>query len=407
MRLLSSYQGLVLLGLLNCSLGFQAGPNFSVGITRVKGCNINRVRITELSSTRTKEAHKRLAIEDERPKSYVERRGDGTTGGGGLPMPRQHPNDDGLVRPKVGAEMPHGRPSWFRVPAPSLDEKSRYTEVKKSLKNLNLHTVCEEAQCPNIGECWNGGTGTIMLLGDTCTRGCMFCAVKTDAKPPPPDPFEPFATAKAVVEWGVDYIVLTSVDRDDLDDGGAGHFATTVQLLKQNKPQLLVECLVSDFAGNLTSVEALATSGLDVYAHNVETVERLQPFVRDARANYQQSLSTLKHAKQSQPGLYTKTSLMLGLGETDEEVLKTLQDLRAIDVDVVTFGQYLRPTEHHLSVVEYVTPEKFNYFREVGESMGFKYVASGPMVRSSYKAGEFYLEHMIKKERSNQNKIIN
>jgi lipoic acid synthetase len=295
--------------------------------------------------------------------------------------------------------MPNGRPAWFRVPAPSQEEKSRYAEVKKSLSELNLHTVCEEAQCPNIGECWNGGTGTIMLLGDTCTRGCMFCAVKTDAKPPAPDPFEPFATAKAVVEWGVDYIVLTSVDRDDLDDGGAGHFANTVELMKQNKPTLLVECLVSDFAGNLTNVDSIAKSGLDVYAHNVETVERLQPFVRDARANYQQSLSTLKRAKQAKPGLYTKTSIMLGLGETEEEVIQAMKDLREIDVDVVTFGQYLRPTEHHLSVVEYVTPEKFDYFRQVGEDMGFKYVASGPMVRSSYKAGEFYLEHMIKSER--------
>ena len=231
------------------------------------------------------------------------------------------------------------------------------------------------------------------------TRGCMFCAVNTASTPPPPDPFEPFKTAKAVVDWGVDYIVLTSVDRDDLEDGGAGHFAHTVELLKQNKPELLVECLVSDFQGNQTSVASLAKSGLDVYAHNVETVERLQKFVRDARAGYQQSLSTLKHAKEVQPGLYTKTSLMLGLGETDEEVIQTMKDLRAIDVDVVTFGQYLRPTEQHLSVVEYVKPEKFDYFRRKGEEMGFKYVASGPLVRSSYKAGEFYLEHMIKKER--------
>lgn len=347
---------------------------------------------------------------------YVVARGDGMTGGGGLPMPKSKSSDktdakqnnkdtddaeddDGLVRPKVGAEMPKGRPSWFRVPAPSQAEKSRYEEVKSSLSKLNLATVCEEAQCPNIGECWNGGTGTIMLLGDTCTRGCMFCAVNTASTPPPPDPFEPFKTAEAVIEWGVDYIVLTSVDRDDIEDGGAGHFATTVQVLKEKKPEMLVECLVSDFQGNLTSVEALATSGLDVYAHNMETVERLQKFVRDPRAGYRQSLSTLEHAKRAKPGLYTKTSLMLGLGETDEEVIQAMKDLRAVDVDVVTFGQYLRPTENHLSVVEYVTPEKFDEFRRIGEEMGFKYVASGPMVRSSYKAGEFYLEHMIKKER--------
>jgi lipoic acid synthetase len=329
---------------------------------------------------------------------YEIARGDGSTGGGGLPMPSSLQNEDALVRPKVGAEMPQGRPSWFRVPAPSQAHDSRYQEVKDSLSKLDLHTVCEEAQCPNIGECWSGGTGTIMLLGDTCTRGCMFCAVNTASTPPPPDPFEPFKTAEAVTSWGVDYIVMTSVDRDDIPDGGAQHFATTVQLLKEKKPQLLVECLVSDFQGNFASVETLATSGLDVYAHNVETVERLQKFVRDSRAGYQQSLSTLEHAKKVKPDLYTKTSIMLGLGETDEEVIQTMKDLRAIDVDVVTFGQYLRPTENHLSVVEYVKPEKFDYFRNVGEEMGFKYVASGPMVRSSYKAGEFYLEHMIKSE---------
>ena len=227
----------------------------------------------------------------------------------------------------------------------------------------------------------------------------MFCAVNTDSKPPPPDPFEPFKTADAVVSWGVDYIVMTSVDRDDIEDGGAQHFAHTVELLKYKKPDILVECLVSDFQGMLSSVETLANSGLDVYAHNVETVERLQKFVRDPRAGYAQSLATLEHAKKVNPDLYTKTSLMLGLGETDEEVIQTMKDLRAIDVDVVTFGQYLRPTENHLSVVEYVKPEKFDYFRKVGEELGFKYVASGPMVRSSYKAGEFYLEHMIKTER--------
>ena len=228
----------------------------------------------------------------------------------------------------------------------------------------------------------------------------MFCAVNTNTKPAPPDVFEPFKTAEAVVQWGVDYIVLTSVDRDDMEDGGASHFALTVQLLKEKKPTILVECLVSDFAGSLSSVETLARSGLDVYAHNIETVERLQRFVRDPRANYQQSLNALRHAKIAQPNVYTKTSIMLGLGETHDEVIQTMNDLRAIDVDVLTLGQYLRPTEQHLSVVEYVTPEKFQEYQHIGETLGFKYVASGPMVRSSYKAGEFYLEHMIKSERS-------
>jgi len=266
-----------------------------------------------------------------RKEKYLVTRGDGSTGGGGLPMPKikkllkndetssgvvepLKENED-LRRPKVGASMPKGRPKWFRVPAPSHSHKSRYNEVKDSLEKLNLHTVCEEAQCPNIGECWNGGTGTIMLLGDTCTRGCMFCAVNTSASPPPPDPFEPFKTADAIMRWGVDYVVLTSVDRDDIPDGGSNHFATTVQLIKQNKPEMLVECLVSDFRGDKDAVKNLAQSGLDVYAHNMETIERLQKFVRDPRAGYKQSLSTLEHAKNVQPKVYTKTSLMLGLGE--------------------------------------------------------------------------------------------
>jgi len=295
--------------------------------------------------------------------------------------------------------MPETRPKWFKVPAPQRNVKgSKFDEISDNLKNLTLATVCDEAQCPNVGECWSGGTATIMLLGDTCTRGCMFCSVKTSQAPPPPDAFEPFKTAEAVTSWGVDYIVMTSVDRDDLEDGGAGHFATTVKVMKEKKPDLLVECLVSDFRGDLKSVEKLAKSGLDVYAHNVETVERLQNFVRDPRAGYRQSLDTLEHAK-NVAGVYTKTSIMLGLGETDEEVLQCMKDLRAVDVDVLTLGQYLRPTERHLSVVEYVHPDKFERFREIGEELGFKYVASGPMVRSSYKAGEYFIENMIKKER--------
>jgi lipoyl synthase len=306
-------------------------------------------------------------------------------------------NDENI--PKVGGVMPRGKkPEWFRVTAPG-GSHTKYNQLKKSLQDLNLNTVCEEAQCPNIGECWNGGTGTIMLLGDTCTRGCKFCAVNTASKPPPPDPFEPFHTAEAVVKWGIDYVVLTSVDRDDMVDGGATHFATTVQLIKENKPSMLIECLVSDFQGNLSAVDTLANSGLDVYAHNVETVKRLQKHVRDHRASYEQSLNILKRAKTVNSSLYTKTSLMLGLGETKEEVLQTMKDIRNVGVDILTLGQYLRPTAHHLAVIEYINPQMFDWYQKQGEMMGFRYVASGPMVRSSYKAGEYFIKNMINEKR--------
>jgi lipoic acid synthetase len=304
------------------------------------------------------------------------------------------------LTPRVGDAMPERRPDWFHVPAPGGGH-TRFANLKDSVRALKLNTVCEEAQCPNIGECWNGGTATLMLLGDTCTRGCKFCAVKTSAKPAPPDEEEPWHTADAVAKWGIDYVVLTSVDRDDLEDGGAGHFARTVELLKFRSPGLKVECLVSDFRGDDSAVATLAASGLDVFAHNVETVRRLQKYVRDPRAAYEQSLSVLRAAKRHAPEgrrLYTKTSIMLGLGETREEVVEAMRDLRAADVDVVTFGQYLRPTERHLAVVEYVTPADFAWYRETAESLGFRYVAAGPMVRSSYKAGEFFMEAMIKED---------
>ncbi|KAL1503199.1 hypothetical protein AB1Y20_011256 [Prymnesium parvum] len=307
--------------------------------------------------------------------------------------------------PSVQAPMPDGpRPSWFHVPAPG-GAHTRFQQLRDSLDapdgSRRIATVCEEARCPNIGDCWNGdkhghgATATIMLLGDTCTRGCMFCAVKTSAAPPPPDETEPWRTAEAVASWGIDYVVLTSVDRDDLPDGGSRHFAETVQLLKLRKPELKVECLVSDFAGDEESVRTLVRSGLDVFAHNVETVPRLQRRVRDARASYEQSLGVLRAAKRHAPHVFTKTSLMVGLGETKEEVVQTMRDLRAAGVDVVTFGQYLRPTENHLSVVEYVPPATFEWYREQAEQLGFAYVASGPLVRSSYKAGEFFMKALV------------
>jgi len=309
------------------------------------------------------------------------------------------------VTPSTTAPMPGGkRPDWFKAKAPG-GPGSRYQRLRETIDAGKLNTVCDEAACPNAGECWEGGTATIMLLGDACTRGCRFCNVKTDLAPPPPDVDEPFEAAAAVASWDVDYVVLTSVDRDDLDDGGAGHFAKTVRLLKELKPGILVECLVSDFAGAAAPAETLAACGLDVYSHNLETVERLQPYVRDRRAGYAQSLTSLRRAKAAAAlaapaPILTKSSLMLGLGETRDEIRRAMSDLRDNGVDVVTFGQYLRPTERHLSVVEYVRPEVFDELRdEAVREFGFEYCASGPMVRSSYKAGEFYLQHLLEKRR--------
>ncbi|KAF5827959.1 hypothetical protein DUNSADRAFT_18455 [Dunaliella salina] len=303
-----------------------------------------------------------------------------------------------LLGPPVGALPNQSKPPWLRQRAP---QGNRYQELNTQLRGLKLATVCEEAQCPNIGECWNGdmGTATIMLLGDTCTRGCKFCAVNTARTPPPPDEDEPINTATAVASWGVGYIVMTSVDRDDLPDGGAEHFAKTVRIMKELKPSILVECLTSDFQGDMAAVRHLASSGLDVFAHNIETVASLQRRVRDPRANYRQSLDVLKTAKEC--GVYTKSSIMLGLGETDDEIIDTMLDLKDVGVDIFTLGQYLQPTPRHLPVQDFVTPEKFEFWRRFGEEeVGFRYVASGPLVRSSYKAGEFFLEGMIHRDQA-------
>ncbi|CAD5114751.1 DgyrCDS3791 [Dimorphilus gyrociliatus] len=238
------------------------------------------------------------------------------------------------------------------------------------------------------------------IMGESCTRACRFCSVKTSRRPPPLDPNEPANTAATIAEWELDYIVITSVDRDDLPDGGAAHFARTITEIKKNKPNILVECLTPDFGGNLELVGLVASAGLDVYAHNLETVKHLQKYVRDPRANYDQSMRVLEHAKKAQKGILTKTSLMLGLGETDQQILDVMNDLREIDVDVVTFGQYMQPTKRHLQVQEYVRPEKFNYWEKVGLEMGFAYIASGPLVRSSYKAGEYYIKNVLNKKRA-------
>jgi len=295
------------------------------------------------------------------------------------------------------------KPLWLKAkPADS----ENYQRLRSTVRELGLATVCEEARCPNIGECWGGGedgtaTATIMIMGDTCTRGCRFCSVKTSRAPPPLDPEEPEKVSSAIAKWGLDYVVLTSVDRDDLEDQGSNHFAEVVEKLKEKKPDLLVEALTPDFQGNKDLIRTVSTSGLDVFAHNMETVERLTPFVRDRRAKYHQSLEVLRYAK-SVGGCLTKTSIMLGLGETDEEVQKTLEDLRAAEVDVVTFGQYLQPTKKHLAVKEYVTPEKFEIWKQKAEAIGFTYVASGPLVRSSYKAGEFFLKNYLQEKNANR-----
>ncbi|SCU85039.1 LAMI_0C09912g1_1 [Lachancea mirantina] len=311
-------------------------------------------------------------------------------------------NIDPLEAARQNAQEAKRLPKWLKVPIP---KGTNYHKLKSDVKELKLSTVCEEAKCPNIGECWGGGdkskaTATIMLLGDTCTRGCRFCSVKTNRTPAKPDPHEPENTAEAISRWGLGYVVLTTVDRDDLADGGVGHLAETVRRIKQKTPKTLVETLSGDFRGDLAMVRTMAQSGLDVYAHNLETVEALTPHVRDRRATYQQSLGVLKHAKETVPTLVTKTSLMLGLGETDEQVLATLKDLREVQCDVVTFGQYMRPTKRHMKVVDYIQPEKFEFWKQKALEMGFLYCASGPLVRSSYKAGEAFIENVLRKRSS-------
>jgi lipoic acid synthetase len=285
------------------------------------------------------------------------------------------------------------KPEWLRVKAPAGEN---YTKVKQSLRSLNLHTVCEEARCPNISECWGTGTATIMIMGDICSRGCRFCAVNS-GKPVLLDAGEPERVAKAIKEWRLRYIVITSVCRDDLDDGGAEHIAKTIKAIKLLCPTIIVESLIPDFRGDESSIKKIVTSEPEVISHNIETVPRLTPKVRDVRASYEQSLLVLKKIKDINSLIYTKSSIMLGLGETEEEVIQTIKNLRSVGVSILTIGQYLQPTPKHLPIIEFIAPEKFNWFREIAEQMGFVYVASGPLVRSSYRAGEFFLEKICNK----------
>lgn len=284
------------------------------------------------------------------------------------------------------------KPEWLKVRAPGGE---RYNFIKGRMRELGLATVCEEARCPNIGECWGGGTATIMVMGDTCTRGCRFCAVKTNRNGQPLDPEEPVKVAGMVTQLDLEYIVVTSVDRDDLADQGASHFAQVVREMKIRQPELLVEILIGDFRGQRELVDIVAASNPDVIAHNIETVERLTPRVRDPRAKYRQSLDVLRMIKELNPQVVSKTSIMLGLGETADEVRQTLVDLRDVGCEIVTFGQYLQPTAKHLKVEEWVTPEQFAGYQAMADEMGFMYVASGPLVRSSYKAGELFIKGQI------------
>ncbi len=292
-------------------------------------------------------------------------------------------------RPERHAPQAAGKPPWLRARLPS---GPKYEAVKETVRHHRLATVCEESMCPNIGECWANGTATLMLMGAVCTRSCQFCAVDTGNPRGWLDPEEVPNSARSVELMGLKYVVLTSVDRDDLADGGAAHYAACVEAIKQRWPGTAVEALTPDFAGRLPNVETVLDSGLDVFAQNLETVERLTRKVRDPRAGYRQTLRVLEHAKRYRPDVVTKTSLMLGLGETEAEVLATLDDLRAIGCDIVTFGQYLRPTVNHLAVEKYVTPEEFEAFRRAGLERGFLEVVSGPLVRSSYRADRVF-EH--------------
>ena len=308
-----------------------------------------------------------------------------------VPSGRKYETEEGFSAIKDGVKfrrdaepIVHGqKPKWLRAKMPS---GQGYSRTRNIVHEHRLSTVCEESKCPNIGECWNAGTATIMVLGSVCTRACRFCAVDTGNPRGWLDPEEPANTGRAVALMALDYVVITSVDRDDLPDGGAGHYAACVREIKKRNASTAVEALTPDFNGVHEHVETVVESGLDVFAQNVETVKRLTHPVRDPRAGYEQTLDVLRHAKEHRPDVLTKTSLMLGLGERDSEIMRTMDDLREHGVDILTLGQYLRPTPNHLAVERYVTPDEFEAYRSEGLDRGFVEVVAGPMVRSSYRA---------------------
>ena len=276
------------------------------------------------------------------------------------------------------------KPSWIRMTANQVNQN--YSLIKNKVKNLNLSTVCEEAKCPNLSECWSRGTATFMLMGDTCTRACQFCSVNTGNPKGWLDKDEPRKIAETIALMGLKYIVLTCVNRDDISDGGAQHFADTVEAIKKLSPETEVEVLTSDFNGDYESIKTVVNSPIKVFAQNIETVERLTHPIRDPRAGYSKTLQVLKNAKEINPNMITKSSIILGLGEKEEEIYKTFEDLRKHDVDIVTLGQYLRPTLNHHPIDRWVTPEEFDLYRKEGLKYGFLEVISSPMARSSYRA---------------------
>ena len=285
------------------------------------------------------------------------------------------------------------KPEWLKI---KLLKNDNFSGIKETLSKHKLHTVCESAHCPNISECWSGGTATFMLMGEVCTRGCKFCAVKTGNPMKELDKDEPKKLAQAIAEIKLfDYVVLTSVNRDDLEDGGASHFAECIKEVKKQYPEIIIEVLIPDFKGDIESLKKIVDAKPEVIGHNIETVERLQRHARDARANYKQSLSVLKNVKRLNPNIYAKSALMVGIGETDEEIIQSMKDLRSNGCQLLTVGQYLRPSGWHIPINNFVHPDKFKFYEEKAKELGFLYCASGPFVRSSYKAGELFMKNII------------
>lgn len=289
------------------------------------------------------------------------------------------------------------KPEWLTVTQQVSDG---HTRLKRLFADLGLHTVCEEAHCPNVGECWGGGTATLMLMGDVCTRACRFCMVTPGRPSGPLDELEPENVAIALSHMDLNYVVLTSVDRDDVADGGASHFAKTIRRIREMSPGMLIEVLVPDFQNDIDSIRVVVEARPDVISHNIETTLFLTDTVRDPRAGYWQSLSVLRTVKKLDRRMFTKSSIMLGLGEGEEEVRLAMVHLREAGVDFLTMGQYLRPSKRHLKVLEYVSPAVFDEYRRMGEDLGFRYVASGPLVRSSYRAGEYYIRSIVRPDKT-------